>query len=230
MIRQILSPALKLWLYSQVEQVEGLELIITGSDRQILSGYVPQVTLATSYAVYQGLHLGKIQLQGENIRVNLGQVIKGKPLRLLEAIFLTGQVLLDEAQLQASLSTPLLSEALTELLSQLLVSSNDRVGITIAQSSIIKWNQVRIDTDKVNLQGSLIEDNQSVTSFIVSAGLSLSNGSLLKLDPLIITGLSADPDLILEPLVIDLGSDVAFDTLSLTKGELLLAGEIKINP
>ena len=230
MIRQILSPALKLWLHSQVEQVKELNLIITGGDRQILSGYVPQVNLATSYAVYQGLHLGKIQLQGENIRINLGQVLKGKPLRLLEPIFVTGQILLHEAQLQASLTAPLLSGALTELISQVLVPSSEGMSITIDESSVINWDQVTIDTDKLTLQGSLIKGNQSITSLVVSAGLSLSNGSLLKLDPLTIAGLSADSDLSLDPLVIDLGSDVAFNTLSLTKGELLLAGEIKINP
>jgi hypothetical protein len=41
-------------------------------------GYIPGVFLAVGKAIYQGLHLGKAQLRGENIRLNIGQVLQGK--------------------------------------------------------------------------------------------------------------------------------------------------------
>jgi hypothetical protein len=76
-ISTVLSPALRLWLRSQVEQLEALQFNIIGGDRQILTGHIPGVSIAASGVVYQGLHLSKIQLEGTDIRVNLGQVIKG---------------------------------------------------------------------------------------------------------------------------------------------------------
>ena len=79
LISKILSPALRLWLRSQVEQAEELEIQIQGQDRQILRGYVPEVSLQTRRAIYQGLRLGQVLLQGENIHINIGQVVKGKP-------------------------------------------------------------------------------------------------------------------------------------------------------
>ena len=105
LISKVLSPAVKLWLRSQVEQVEHLNFKINGQDRQILRGYIPVVSLDSSKAVYQGLHLGDIQLQGTNIRINIGQVLRGKPLRLLEPIWLKGEVYLTTDDLQASLSS-----------------------------------------------------------------------------------------------------------------------------
>ena len=42
----VLSPAVQLWLRSQVEQVDELKVKIEGSDRQILSGTIPKVTAA----------------------------------------------------------------------------------------------------------------------------------------------------------------------------------------
>ena len=104
LISKVLSPALRLWLRSQVESVAELNFSIQGKDRQILTGYIPSISLNSSRAVYQGLHLGEVELLGENIRINIGQVLKGKPLQLLEPIQVTGQVRLDQADLEASLS------------------------------------------------------------------------------------------------------------------------------
>ena len=56
MISKILSPALKLWLRTQVEQIENLEVKISSGNRQIVKGYIPSVFIASDCAVYQGLH------------------------------------------------------------------------------------------------------------------------------------------------------------------------------
>ncbi|PSB25836.1 DUF2993 domain-containing protein, partial [filamentous cyanobacterium Phorm 46] len=49
----VLSPAVQLWLRSQVQQVDELKVKIEGSDRQILSGTIPKVTAAARGAVYK---------------------------------------------------------------------------------------------------------------------------------------------------------------------------------
>jgi predicted phage tail protein len=115
-ISRILSPAVRLWLRSQVEQVEDLQFQIEGGDRQILSGHIPRVAIAARQVVYQGLHLSQMDLAGTGIRINLGQVLKGKPLKLLEIVPVEGEMQLQEADLNASLRAPILSGAVSELL------------------------------------------------------------------------------------------------------------------
>ena len=82
----MLSPACRVWLRSQVSHVDDLQVDIQGGSRQILGGTIPRVTVVAVGAIYQGLSLGSIDLIAENIRINLPQVIKGKPLQLLAPI------------------------------------------------------------------------------------------------------------------------------------------------
>jgi LmeA-like phospholipid-binding len=104
LIGRVLAPAIQLWLKSQVEQVEHLEVGIQAGNRQILSGTIPQITLLAQKVIYQGLHLSDVNLTGQHIRVNLGQVLQGKALQLLEPIAVNGKVILLEADLNASLA------------------------------------------------------------------------------------------------------------------------------
>jgi hypothetical protein len=97
---------------------------IEGSDRQIFSGAIPKVTAAARGAVYRGLHLTEVAIEGAGIRVNLGQVIKGQPLRLLESFPVFGVLRLIQADLNASLKAPLLADALSEFLLPLLAIGN----------------------------------------------------------------------------------------------------------
>lgn len=230
MIRQILTPALRLWLYSQVEQADDLKINITGSDRQILRGYIPRVLLSTSYAVYQSLHLGEVKLTGDNIRVNLPQVLKGKALQLLEPITVSVHILLAEAQLQASLSSSLLSVALGDFLVMLLKSTLDEPENSTVPDLTTSWDNVTIGTNELTLSGSLIHRSQCVTPIIINSGLKLSNGNQLSLTPLHIVGIPEVTDKELDVFNLDLGSDVEISSLSLTTGQLLIEGQIMIRP
>ena len=230
MIRQIITPALKLWLYSQVEQADDLKVKITGSDRQILRGYIPRVSLSTSYAVYQSLHLGEVRLTGDNIRVNLPQVLKGKPLQLLEPITVSAHILLTEAQLQASLSSPLLSVALKDFLAMLLKSNLDEPKDSTVSDLTTSWDSVTIGTDELTLSGSLMHKNQCVTPVITRVGLKLSNGNQLSLTPLHVVGIPEVTEKELDVFNLDLGSDVEINSLSLTSGKLLIEGKIMVRP
>jgi type II secretory pathway component PulM len=115
-IGNILSPAIKLWLRSQVQQVSDLEVQIAGTNRQIVTGNIPQVSILARDAVYQGLHVAKIDLVATDIQINLGQVVKGQPLKLLQKVPVTGKLQLQQTDIDASLRSPLLSNALTDLL------------------------------------------------------------------------------------------------------------------
>lgn len=214
-ISSVLSPAIRLWLRSQVERVEALEFKITGGDRQILTGNIPNISVAASQAIYQGLHLSQIQLEATQIRVNLGQVIKGKSLRLLEPVPVTGQIALSEADLQASLQSQLLSTALSEFLGTFLTSPN----------LDFSWQKITIDTDLLTLNGTL-----QAMPIVIVAGLQLASPHELLLDPFQIQMPSHAQTKDLNGFQVDLGSEVNLQEITLTPGMLLCRGCLKILP
>lgn len=229
-ISKVLSPALQMWLRSQVEQVETLQFNIVGGDRQILSGHIPMVSIAASHAVYQGLHLSQLQLEGTGIRVNLGQVLKGKPLRLLEPVPVAGQLLLKGSDLQASLQAPLLSTALTELLHTFLKSE----GITNSDNDLkerqISWQQIDIDAGQLTLVGTFTDAVLQTTPVIIRAGIELTTPRVLKLNPLQVQLSPALPPKNLDGFQIDLGSEVDLTELALTPGQLMCRGRLSVIP
>lgn len=114
-ISRLLPPAIRLWLHTQLDHIEGLEFRLEGKDRQILSGHIPQVSLSAQQAVYQGLHVSQAAVTAKEIRVNLGQVVRGKPLRLLQAFPVAGRVYLSTEDVRASLHAPLLEQGLQDV-------------------------------------------------------------------------------------------------------------------
>lgn len=221
-ISTVLSPALRLWLRSQVERVEALEFKITGSDRQILSGNLPAISIAASHAVYQGLHLSKIQLEGSQIQVNLGQVIKGKSLRLLAPIPVTGQLILSETDLQASLGSPLLSNAIAEFVGNLLASASLASN---QQPPNFSWQKIAIEQDLLLLTGTL-----QARPISIKAGLQLASPHELVLNPFQIQISSEQEVKNFDNLQVDLGSEVALEEISLTPGQLRCRGALQVLP
>ncbi len=229
-VSKILTRALELWLKSQVEQVEALELEIFGGDRQILTGYIPGVSLTASHAIYQGLHLSQIQLQGTSIRINLSQVIKGKPLRLLEPVPVEGQLLLLERDLQASLRSPLLSTALTDLVNTWLKFPATSNLAKQLKDKKISWQKIELDTHRLTLKGTLTDATFQTVPVVIHAGIELATKSLLRLTSLQIQTNLEQPLLKLDDFELDLGSEVELDELTLTPGQLLCRGSLKVIP
>ena len=155
-ISKVLTPALRLWLRSQVEQVEDLQINIQAGDRLLLTGHIPKVSLSARRAVYQGLYVRQIQLVAETIRINLGQVLKGKPLRLLEPVPVTGELLVEEVDLNASLQGTLLPNALTEFLMTLLKVGGFENPAELLQNRHITWENIAIDSGKIKLTGTIV--------------------------------------------------------------------------
>lgn len=120
LISRVLSPAVKLWLRSQLDHVEALEVEIEAADRQLLSGSLSQVIASANSAVYKGLHFSHVRVTAQAIQTNLGQVLRGKPFRLLVPFPVSGTVTLSEADLNASLHAPLLGNAVSDFLLGLL--------------------------------------------------------------------------------------------------------------
>ena len=230
LIGKILAPALGLWLRSQVETVETLELEIDGKDSQILRGYVPKVALASEEAIYQGLRLGRVLLRGENIRVNIGQVIKGKPLKLLEPIRVSGELQISQAHLQASLTSELLTNAFLELLIALLAEQGIADPKAQLEQYQFTWQAIALEHQFFQLRGLVTEQTGQVHDLFVRARLELASAKTLHLEEIELVGLPAIANHNLERLIVDLGNDVDLEALHLSNGELSCLGRLLIRP
>ncbi|MDB9315655.1 DUF2993 domain-containing protein [Spirulina sp. CS-785/01] len=224
LISQILSPAVQFWLRSQVEQVQGLQVAITGNNRQLLSGYLPKITVMSDRAIYQGLHLSEATLTGENIRVNLGQVLKGHTLQLLERVSVHGHVLLEQADLQSSLTAPLLVQGIKDFLTTLLIPEDRE----LPQDWQIEWQKVTITPEGLTLKGSLGIGGKPNHPVVIHTQLGLASPQELRLSSLHLEaeGLGTTP----EEYVLDLGSQVHLSELILRNGAIALRGEIMVIP
>lgn len=230
LISKVLSPAVKLWLRSQVEQVEELKFKIQGQDAQILRGYIPTIELKSSQAVYQGLHLGEVELQGNNIRINIGQVLRGKPLKLLEPISLKGKVHLTDEDLRASLVSTLLLSGLSDLW-RLLQDNLDIKGvISEEESDQIIWQNIKLNFDEFYLVGEFISANHPSYPLEIYASLSLINPHTLGLKPKKINDLILTEEESLSEISIDLGSEVQIESFSLKPQGISCQGRFMIQP
>lgn len=255
-LSKLLSKALRLWLRSQVSHVSNLELTIHGTNQQLLSGEIPQVDLAANQAVYQDLHLSEVSLTGSNIKINLKQILQGKPIQLLEPIPLTGALTLTAADLQTSLAAPLLATALKDLLQTLLSSRHD-----LQIPAQIHWQQAEITAGELKLIGSYavaqsrestgdqsvnqsINQSTSISSYpvinqgatpelrsvILQTGLTLAQPHQLCLTPLAIDFSDQMGVINLEDFILDLGQDVAIQELLVTAGQLNCQGNLTVQP
>ncbi|BAU04827.1 hypothetical protein NIES592_06420 [Fischerella major NIES-592] len=221
-ITNVLTKALKLWLKSQVSQVSQLEVEIKASDRDILSGYIPWVSIFASHVVYQDIHLTQIQLVAQNIRINIGSVLKGQPLRLLETVPVVGEVIVEEDELNASVSSSLLSTALNDVLDKLLPEQ-------CPKSKSIFYQKIILDDSRIILYISQpTETNPTVLE--VCADI-----ELLSAHELHISYIQAKNNrgIVLESHnghYLNLGSDVDIQHLKLFPGKLVCHGRISVNP
>jgi hypothetical protein len=222
-VTHVLTKALKLWLKSQVSQVCELEVEIMASDRQILSGCIPKVSVFASHAVYQGLHLTQIQLAAENIRINIGSVLKGQPLRLLEIVPVVGEFIQSEKDLNASLASALLPTALNDVLVQLLPEFS-------LKSKSVNWQKINIDNGQAILSATLDTESKTLDLEISMIPELLSTHELQLSAIQVKSNTQELFNSTQEKLYFDLGSDVDIQEFTLSQGKLVCHGRINVNP
>jgi LmeA-like phospholipid-binding len=226
-ISSLLAPACAAWLRTQVSEVASLDVQIAAKDRQILSGTIPAVSILATKTVYRGISLQKIKLLADQIEVNLRQVMRGKPLRVLQPIEVEIEATIADADLLSSLTAPLLSGAVNQLIAQVIALPFDKLRATPDEDWSLVWQSVQIETDKLTLQGTIQQVNGSIPIQICT-GIKLLEGRIIHLAPLAI-----DCELVDKPVEsysIDLGDEVNLRKLLLGEGELHCAGQVRIRP
>lgn len=230
-ISRLLASAVSLWVRSQLEEVSDLFLQINSSNTQLLSGYIPEIAVSAQKAIYQGLHLSQIALNGRNIRANLGQVVRGKPLRLLETIAVNGYVQLEEEGLNASLQSPLLATALSELLQSWLLTERTNAPLIAVASGQVRSLRVLPDQLEFHIHPAPLAHPQDLVSLKTRLRL-LSPHQLSLSDPQFINSphLESTVAQLTDDYCIDLGDSVWLEELSVHEGLIACRGEIKIIP
>ena len=221
-ITKVLTSAIKLWLRSQLNQVSHLEVHIEASDRQLLSGYIPGVSISASNAVYQGLRVTQIELEVEKIQLNVAAILKGQPLQLSAIVPVVGKLIITAQDLNNSLSSPLLLTAINDGLIPLLAEYS-------LNYPFITWEKITLDNQVLILHGIPISETEGAF-FNIHLGLELPNGQELQLTQVQV---KTDQEVLLErnsPYMINLGTDVDIEKISLLPEQLTCYGRININP
>ncbi|MEA5526151.1 DUF2993 domain-containing protein [Nodularia spumigena] len=221
-ITNVLTTALKLWLKSQVSQVSQLEVEIKASDRQILSGRIPWVSIIASHAVYQGLNITRIQLVAENIQVNIGSILKGQQLKLLETVPVVGNLIVEEKDLNSSLSSNLLFSALNDVVLKILPEFS-------LKSQQISWQKIILANHQIILN-AILSPTSEPTPLEMYVNLDLISGHELNLEKIQVIQKEVPIFQDEQSYHLDLGSDVDIQELSLTPGKLVCQGRINVNP
>ncbi len=228
MINKLISTGVKLYLRSLVTQVEDLQVTIVGKNRQILQGYIPQVLLSCDRTVYQGLFLQQVKVNGTNIGFNLPEVLKKKPLKLVEPIVVDIKLGLNAADLQASLSSPLLQSGLADLWQIILSAEKIDSTPTELANVTVEWHTIELDDGELNLKGTYQNAWDQVGQINLSTGVGLANSHTLYLSPLKILSQSIIVADLVEELEIDLGTDVTIEQLVIESEQMICSGKITV--
>lgn len=102
---QLLSSGLQLWLRQQC-QVEGdLQIQLEGSAVNLLRGRLDGVRLQAARVTFQDLQIERVALQCGTIRVQMGTLLRGQPLRLEQPFEIRGRLHFAPESLNLSLTT-----------------------------------------------------------------------------------------------------------------------------
>ena len=226
-IDRLLSGAVRLWLQSQVSAIEDLNLKIIGKNKQIIQGYIPQIFISANNTIYQGIEISKLEIVGNNIKFNLPQVVKRKPLQLLEPIKIEIEVFLKERDLQKSLSSSLLATGLTDLWSRFLMPD---LAPLDSKNVLYQWNCLSLSKGRLFFSGNSKKLEYDDLPIGIDARIELKNSHTLLLSPIKIITLPELPITETENLTLDLGKQVSIAQLEITEKHLLVRGTITVFP
>ncbi|MFP4336775.1 MAG: DUF2993 domain-containing protein [Halothece sp.] len=213
----ILTPALRIWLKSQLDSLTQLQLEIKSSDQQLLQGMIPKVLLKSELAIYKGLHFDQISLIAEQLQVNIHQILKGQSLQLLHPLPISGKIRITQAHLNDSLSSSLLQSGLQDFLASLLKNNS---------FSSLQWKKITLQSNQFLLEGKLLHSLQD--SISIQANVDLTSPQHLLISPIAVQGFALNQEEI-TPVEFDLGSQVYLQDLKITQEAIFLEGRIIIS-
>jgi LmeA-like phospholipid-binding len=234
LISKILVPAIRLWLKTQTDHLDTLTLEIQASDRSVLSGKIPTIHLTAQAAIYQGIHLSALKLIGSNIHLNLSQILRGKPLKLLAPIPLDLNIHLTETNLNASLNAPLIQPAVTQFIQLLLQSTQDDSTQDSTTPLNLQNLACRLQDNTLTLWGDLISETNESSQLALRTQLTLTSPNQLTLvAPTWLPHANAKRGMLipdLEGYTFDLGPDTRFTQFHICPTHITAALTLTVLP
>lgn len=225
-IARVLTPAVKFWIRNQVESITQLHIEIDAGDKQILSGKINQVYLSANEANYQGILINQASVSTQDIAVNLGGILRGKPLKLLHPIFVSGDIIITAQELQKSLESSLLIQGLQDVVKLIL----DNQGLkNILEKYHIQWKNISIEYQQIIVQGNInnnLEKENNILNII--SNIDIQEKQKLILTDIQIKGISELNNITINDLIIDLGNEVALSKLTISPEKIHCTGKIKV--
>ena len=217
---------MQFWLRTQVDEIKTLKVTVGGTGRQLLSGCLPSVQVQATGVVYQGLALQDVAIAASTIRVNLAQILRGKPLQLEEPIAIDLVQTISADNLNQSIAAPLLAEAIADFVRPLLAQlETGPKTATFTPETLIPGGQ------KLILRGTLRHGDQC-HEVMLTTGLDLSSPQHLHFENPRWTAIA--PSSITLPAVdsfdLDLGDDVAFRRLAIAPDKIHCEGTLTVRP
>ena len=160
-VLQLLASGLQLWLRQQGEGLESREIRLEGSALSLLRGRLAGVQVMARRATYAGLEIEQVNLRSEPIQVQMGQVLRGKGLRLDHPFQIRGQVSFTGDGLSRSLARPRwqgLGDALGEALLGISPLTELRVQasrLVIAAQGVAQRAAIELETELRAAGGSV---------------------------------------------------------------------------
>lgn len=221
-LAQLLGAAVQFWLRTQVDKADTLEVTVGGTGRQLLSGCLPSVQVRGTGVVYEGLALQDVAIAASEIRVNLSQILRGKPLQLQEPITIDLVQTISVDNLNGSVAAPLLAEAIADFVRPLLAQFE---ASTFIPKTLVSGDQ------SLTLRGTLRHNGQC-HEVMLTTDLVLSSPQHLHFKNPQWTAIA--PAAISLPIVdsfeMDLGSDVAFRKLAISPDKIHCEGTLRVRP
>ena len=234
LISKVLAPAVRLWLKSQTEHLEDLKLSIQAGDRQILAGKIRRIEASVVAAVYQGIHIRDLQLTAQEIQVNLGQVMRGKALKLLAEFPIDLKFSLSEDDLNRSLCTPLIQDAVTQFLMGILGSgdANSQKRLTITNLNAKLQDHIIVLSG--NLPSSSGDAHANATEIAIRTGLQLTQPNKIALqNPVWLPHANAKRGMAIAELngyEFDLGPGTSMAEVTIELGKISCIGRLTVLP
>lgn len=162
-ISRMLPVAIKLWLQTQLDEIGELTFEIQATDRQVISGHIPGIALWAQQAVYRGIRLTDVNVTARDIKINIGQILRGKPLRLKQSFPIEGQVAWNAEDLKTSSIASILADGLMDVWQALLADDTVAAEIVVHYGNEPSLASCRgaIELVDTELLLSLVRDGQA---------------------------------------------------------------------
>jgi hypothetical protein len=223
-VLQLLSRGLQLWLRSQCEAIDHLELELLGSGRELLRGRLAGVRVRATGVTYRQLTMAAVELTSTPLELQLGPLWRGRTPTLQQPFRISGTARFDGDGLTRSLAGEPWRQLGDQLIHELVErGSTDPEAGTTADGAAPATTSLQA----VQLEGETL-------TLIAGNGPAAMDGTLAVAVDLELTGsslafrCSADDGRRCGHLPLD--PSLKISSARVADGQLLLSGEAAVSP